>query len=233
MTTPVLPRPGPPRWRSQAAASQRDRLLAAAADVVIARGYANSRVADVIARAGVSRRTFYEYFRDLEDCVLAAYDRGVDVLVDELRDVLTSQDSAEWTERLAALLHRYLEVLASEPVFAQLALVEVLGVGHAARERYLLAVDRFHGLLREIDRLAGRQHRERPPANDATISVLAGGLNRLVMTEVLAGRGHALMDRYDELLAIGVAMLTVPPSPPPSRQKPLTPTRSTGTEERR
>jgi AcrR family transcriptional regulator len=31
-------------------------------------------VAAVIGRAGVSRKTFYEQFRDREDCVLAAYD---------------------------------------------------------------------------------------------------------------------------------------------------------------
>ena len=34
-------------------------------------------MADVIERAGVSRRTFYEIFRDKEDCFLAAYAAGV------------------------------------------------------------------------------------------------------------------------------------------------------------
>jgi len=34
-------------------------------------------VADVIALAGVSRKTFYEHFRDKEDCFLAAYDASL------------------------------------------------------------------------------------------------------------------------------------------------------------
>ena len=43
-------------------------------EVTAERGYADCRIADVIAYAGVSRKTFYELFRDKEDCFLAAYD---------------------------------------------------------------------------------------------------------------------------------------------------------------
>src|SRR5918996_5397040 len=54
--------------------SQRDRMLDAMAQACAFEGYGGATVAAVIARAGVSRRTFYEHFRDREDCFLAAYD---------------------------------------------------------------------------------------------------------------------------------------------------------------
>lgn len=206
VTAALLPRHAPPTWRAQAAASQRDRLLVAMADTVVERGYAGTRVADVIARAGVSRKTFYEHFRDLEDCFLAAYDRGVGVLLEELTAVMTTPDLA-WRDLLDRLLTSYLGVLATEPTFAQFALVEVLGAGHQARARYVDAVARFHEVLLTIDALGCRQDKRKRPTGDLAISLLAGGLNRLVMIEVLAGRGEDLMRLHDELLALGLSML--------------------------
>ena len=54
--------------------SQRGRILTAMVEVTAERGYADCRIADVIAYAGVSRKTFYELFSDKEECFLAAYD---------------------------------------------------------------------------------------------------------------------------------------------------------------
>src|SRR5436305_4647797 len=87
-----LPR-GPHRLaREVVLASQRGRLLDAMAEVVADRGYAASTVADVIARAGVSRKTFYEHFRDKEGCFLAAYDVGVDLLLEAVASAGSEHD---------------------------------------------------------------------------------------------------------------------------------------------
>src|SRR5215211_3537803 len=59
--------------------SQRGRMLAAMATAVGEKGYAEVAVADVIARAGVSRKTFYEQFDNKLGCFLAAYDAGVEL----------------------------------------------------------------------------------------------------------------------------------------------------------
>jgi AcrR family transcriptional regulator len=61
--------------------SQRDRMLAAMATAVGERGYAKVAVADVISRAGVSRKTFYEQFDNKLGCFLAAYDAGVELIL--------------------------------------------------------------------------------------------------------------------------------------------------------
>lgn len=53
-------------------ANQRARMLAAAAELIGEVGYSSIVVGDVIARAGVSRATFYRLFDDKRDCVLAA-----------------------------------------------------------------------------------------------------------------------------------------------------------------
>src|SRR3954471_7256007 len=104
-----LPR-GPHRLeREVVLASQRGRLLDAIAKVVAEKGYAATSVADVIELAGVSRKTFYEHFRDKEACFLAAYDAGVDILL------ATMREAGDTRSRVRA----YLETLAAEPDFAR------------------------------------------------------------------------------------------------------------------
>ena len=59
---------------------QRTRLLDATLGVVAEEGYRSLTVRRVCARAGVSNKTFYDLFSDREDCFLAAFDHGVELL---------------------------------------------------------------------------------------------------------------------------------------------------------
>ena len=74
----VLPRGARLDLRAELRASQVGRLVCAVADCVAAKGYASTSVADIIAAAGVSRKTFYEHFADKEACFLAAYEMVAD-----------------------------------------------------------------------------------------------------------------------------------------------------------
>ena len=53
------------------------RILAAMAEVASERGAGAVTVAHVVARAGVSRRTFYDLFADREECFLAAFEEAI------------------------------------------------------------------------------------------------------------------------------------------------------------
>ena len=53
-------------------ATQRERLLTGMIAAAVRDGYADANVSAVIAEAGVSRPTFYDYFVDSDDCFLAA-----------------------------------------------------------------------------------------------------------------------------------------------------------------
>src|SRR4051794_7551636 len=136
-----LPR-GPHRLaREIIEASQRGRLLDAIAEVVAEKGYAAATVADVIAHAGVSRRTFYEYFRDKEDCFLAAYDTGVEVLLETVRQA--GEGIADPLERTRARVRAYLATLAAEPAFARTFEIEIAAAGPRAQVRRRQVYERF------------------------------------------------------------------------------------------
>jgi AcrR family transcriptional regulator len=114
-------------------------MVTAMIDVVAERGRANATVAHVVARSGVSRRTFYEVFDDFEDCFLAALDQA---LAEISRYVLDVYDPAEkWRVRIRSALAGLLEFLDDEPAMGRLCLVETLGAGLRVHQRRLAVLD--------------------------------------------------------------------------------------------
>ncbi len=112
---------------------QRARLIAAMVEVSYEHELADATVARVVARAGVSRRTFYELFEDREDCFLAALDEGI---ARTSRYVLDSYDPrAGWVERVRIALSSLLSFLDAERDLARLLIVASPGAGQAAFER--------------------------------------------------------------------------------------------------
>src|SRR5262249_32203558 len=135
----VLPRGRHAAPREIVAESQRERMLVAMAEACATKGYANVAVADVIERARVSRRSFYEQFANKEDCFLAASDGGVAGLRDEIAPAEgAARDHGPPTRLLAAARagsETYLQLLADNPAFARTFLIEVLGAGPDALAR--------------------------------------------------------------------------------------------------
>lgn len=121
------------RAREQLASIQRARMLAAMAQVCAEHGAPNVTVAHVVGRAGVSRRTFYEMFDDIQDCLYAAFEEAVEAA---MRRVLDAYDPrAKWLDRIRASLVALLSFLEAEPEVARLLIVDSLGAGRRALQR--------------------------------------------------------------------------------------------------
>jgi AcrR family transcriptional regulator len=167
--------------------SQRERILDAMAQACASEGYGGATVAAVIARAGVSRKTFYEQFRDREDCFLAAYDA---ILARFLAEVIAAyqQPELDWPLRVRAAVQALLAFLAAEPAYARMCIVEVLAAGERANDRYTWAVRALASLLDE-----GSAQLPNPEEVPASISgaVIEGGAF-LIREQILAGRNEQL-----------------------------------------
>src|SRR4051794_581972 len=164
-TTTVEARPlprGPHRLaRETVIESQRGRMIAAIAEAVADKGYAATTVGDVVSGAGVSRKTFYEHFSDKEDCFLAAWDTGVQVLFDA---ILSARDrETDPIERMRAGLRAYLTTLAAEPAFARSFFIEVVAAGPRAEARRAQGDQRFAELFAPIPRQGPRGKPPGPP----------------------------------------------------------------------
>jgi AcrR family transcriptional regulator len=187
----LLPHPTP--TRAAVAASQRDRLLRAIADAAAEKGYANTVVADVVARAGVSRKTFYEQFPGgKSECFLASYDAGVDGLIDVLAE--HTRGDRPVREEIEAMIGAYLEALAAEPAWTKTYLVEVFAIGAAAAERRQAGIERFADAVRGLhERLAAEEGPKRiRPVADVDHEAVVGGIAMMVTLETAGGRAERL-----------------------------------------
>src|SRR3954447_1412450 len=151
--------------RDDVRASQRQRMLDAMAETVADKGYAGTTVGDVVAGAGVSRKTFYEHFRDKEECFLAAFDSGVETLLGAIAAAQPEEPTRMSLVR--ARVRAYLVTLAARPAFARTFLIEVFAAGPLALERRQRVHARFEQSLRGLHAEVRKEFPDPPPVSDA------------------------------------------------------------------
>ncbi|HEY5261714.1 MAG TPA: TetR family transcriptional regulator, partial [Solirubrobacteraceae bacterium] len=179
------------------------------AEEVAIRGASSVTVARVIARAGVSRRLFYELFADIEDCLLATFDWGVE----QARGVMVEAYTAEtdWREGIRAGLAALLRFFDEQPLIAQLCVVHAAGGG----PRVLEYRSRVMGELCEVvDRGRAEMSNGRvsgPVVAEGVVgAVLAVLYTRLLARGVGAQGGHVepaveeppLIELHGELMSL-------------------------------
>jgi AcrR family transcriptional regulator len=190
------------------AAHQRERLLVAFAETVATYGYASSSVERVSARAGVSRRTFYEQFADKEDAYLQLYQQLTRDLI--ARVTAAGDDSvadSDWPRRCLDALLAY---IAAEPLFARLCVVDVLGAGPTAIAARDACLRSFAAL---VERLAAATN-DRPLAPLAAEG-LVGAIYDVIYNRVAQEQTTDLPDLLDDLHSFCLSVLNAPrPSTP-------------------
>ena len=164
---------------------QRQRLIRAVPVAVRAKGFLAVTVEDICAHAGVSRRTFYENFRDKQDCFITSYRQHAQ----ELLAVVAAAASAggEWQERARFGLAALLRYLAEQPEVAHMAVIEVMAAGPAALAERDKAVASLAALIDE-QAPVGTPHP--PPA--LLLRTVSGAILELIYARVLAGRAAEL-----------------------------------------
>ncbi len=186
----------------------RARIFEGMARVVGERGYASVTISDVVKAARISRRTFYEYFEDKEDCFVQTYRTGCENGIAQIDAALRALDEPDWRTRLWVSLETYVSILAAEPHFARVLLIEVLGAGPRAlemRERILtIYVDhyrRLHALARSLDASL-------PEVPDEFLRGLVGGVAELVQECLLESSADEASERLRALTPVLVSFAT-------------------------
>jgi AcrR family transcriptional regulator len=174
---------------------QRARVQRALAEEMAARDDPHAvTVADVAARAGVSRRAFYELYADRESCFLETFESGLRLAGAEMYAAYARQ--ARWQDGVRAALAELLGLLDREPAMARLCVVYALGGGKRVLQRRMEAIE----LLREFvdrGRLEGYGRTEPPEvaAEGVVGAVLAVIHTRLVAAEEDRSRRPTEEDR--------------------------------------
>ena len=190
------------------AASQRTRLLEAVGRAVAEKGYAAATIDDIVRGAGVSKKTFYEHFRDKEDCFLAAYEAAADELFARVREAQRAADS--WLERTRAGISAYLRWLAAEPALARVFLIEVAAAGPHALERREALRDRYAGQMAELQAEAREEMPALPELPLEVFQAVVAAVDDLVVRRIREAGAEGLIDLEPILLHLQVALLAGP-----------------------
>ena len=91
-------------------------------------------ISDLVAGAGVSRRSFYEHFENKEECLLATYDALIGRLTARIVEAYDPED--EWTEQIEAFVRALFEASSDRPDAARLVSVEMGAAGPVGIERW-------------------------------------------------------------------------------------------------
>ncbi len=194
-TSRLRPGPGGPP-RGQVTEVQRSRMLTAATAAVNEVGYARMTVAEVIGRARVSRKTFYDVFSDREDCFLAAFEQALSQGRALAQEAYERESS--WRDSIRAALGRLLMAMDDQPGLARLCLIESLGAGERVLERRAEVLDE---LAEVIDR--GRfvsSATSEPP--DVTAQGVVGAIVAVLHTRLLEGEMEPLTDLLGPLMSM-------------------------------
>jgi AcrR family transcriptional regulator/DNA-binding MarR family transcriptional regulator len=114
-------------------------MLAAMAEAVAEVGYARVTVSEIIARAGVSRNTFYNAFADREGCFLALLEETVSQAAILVGGAYIGK--RHWRAGVRSALGRLLTLMDHEPALARLWIVEAPSAGETALEHRAHVLD--------------------------------------------------------------------------------------------
>src|SRR5690606_38608059 len=161
-------------------ADRRGRLLAAGLELFGTRGYSATSIEKLCATASVSTRNFYEEFSGREELLVALHSDINERASAVLAAAYAEEPDAGLATRVERAVRAFVTVTASDPRWARVAFVEVIGVS-AGLERH-----RLRWRSRWEDALVGmaREAVERGEAVDRdyrlTMIALIGAVNNLV-----------------------------------------------------
>lgn len=179
-------------------AEQRQRVLLAARDVFATRGYAGAGVEEIVARAHVSRSTFYVFFENKEECLLAVFSSGVERIAAEVMEAVaeTAGEDLEPGHRILAEVRAVAAALAADPAMARIVLIEIVGATpRAERARVRLRDAAAH--IIEIQLEQYEYWRERTPEQRRVASLAAMAAIGEPISDLVA---HGRLSRWEEFV---------------------------------
>jgi AcrR family transcriptional regulator len=184
---------------------QRERILLAARDVFATRGYAGAAIDEIVARARVSRTTFYVFFENKEECLLDVYRLGLERIGAAVAEAAAR--SAEQGLAPAALIHAEvratLAAFAADPAMARIVLIETVGATpdaeHVRARARSVAARIIQRRLEEYPYWRRRSEQHRRIASLAAMAAIGEPISDLVATGRI-GEWESLVDPIGEFI---------------------------------
>jgi AcrR family transcriptional regulator len=221
-----LPRGPQALPREEVAAHQRQRLFDAMVQAINEHGFAATTISDLVGRAGVSRRSFYEHFANKDECLLGAFDASAQRLTSRLFEAYGAAQG--WEEQVEAVTHALLQATLERRDAARLVCVDVGAAGPAGVQRWARSAARFERFLDAVFQQAPGPGTIPAPVAKAYV----GALRKILYSRVSSGLTDRALRAELSTLAPELArwISGYYPSPPgvAIRPRPIRPRQFTG-----
>jgi AcrR family transcriptional regulator len=175
--------------------SQRRRIVDAIIDSCAEKTYAATTITDIVARAHISRTTFYKHFDDKRAC----FDAAIESCIEQLSDVAATahSDEDEPADALRKSAAAVLKALAARPGLAQLLTGDAMAVEPQVIERYRRAtIPAIEGIwARKGEALVGH--------TDPRLAFGQGQV--LILNHIATGNADRLLDLLPEVVYLVVS----------------------------
>jgi len=177
--------------REFVASHKRRRMMDAIAELTADNGYEATKIADIVRRAAVARKTLYDNFDGKEDLFLSA----IDAAVAELRLAVEAgcKGGDGTSERgIVGGLEALLEFVAERPAVARMCMVEAISATPSSARLYDAAMREFVALFRS----------SAPDGADLPGTIeesLVGGVAWILQLQIRRGEAEQAADLLPEL----------------------------------
>jgi len=131
--------------REFVAGHKRRRMMDAIAELTAEQGYEATKIADIVRRAAVARKTLYDNFDGKEDLFLSAVDATMGEMRVVVEEACERTDSPE--EQVVAGLEALLEFIAEHPAATRMCMVESISATRSSARLYDAGMRDFVDLL--------------------------------------------------------------------------------------
>lgn len=186
---------------SRTTLTQRERIIRAAARVVVENGYGALSIPAISAAAGTSNQTFYQHFASKRDAFLAAFEViATDVLGFALAAFKEAGDSPR---AIGAGLRALTEHVGRHYLFARLAFFELPTAGPAALDRADAIMDNVTAFLSPGLAPSGIGK----PVSETTLEAIGTGIWAVMQREIANDRVDSLPDLAPDITRLALAPL--------------------------
>lgn len=176
--------------REFVAGHKRRRMMDAVAELTAEQGYEATKIADIVRRAAVARKTLYDNFDGKEDLFLSAVDTTFDEMRAAVEEACERTDSFE--HQIVGGLEALLDFIAEHPAASRMCMVEAISATPSSARLYDSAMRSFVELLR----------RSAPDESDLPETIeesLAGGVAWILQQQIRRGEAENIAEFLPEL----------------------------------
>jgi AcrR family transcriptional regulator len=183
-TRPELP-------REFVASHKRRRMMDAISELTAEQGYEATKIADIVRRAGVARKTLYDNFDGKEDLFLSAIDSALTEMRVMVEEACERTDGTP-DEKIVAGLEALLDFIAEHPAASRMCMVEAISATASSARLYDSGMRNFVDLLRK----SAPEDGDLPKTIEES---LTGGVAWILQQQVRRGEAERAPELLSEL----------------------------------